>query len=77
MMKKMLIPNRSLPEQLIIVEYLNKVIAIKTKLQSIVQKLDNLIKARFVEMFGSQCHNEKQFTYATELVRRSSFNSVA
>ena len=63
MMKKMLIPNRSLPEQLIIVEYLNKVIAIKTKLQSIVQKLDNLIKARFVEMFGSQCHNEKQFTY--------------
>lgn len=61
MMKKMLIPNRSLPEQLIIVEYLNKVIAIKTKLQSIVQKLDNLIKARFVEMFGSPITNDKNF----------------
>ena len=61
MMKKMLIPNRSLPEQLIIVEYLNKVIAIKTKLQFIVQKLDNLIKARFVEMFGSPITNDKNF----------------
>lgn len=61
MMKKMLIPNRSLPEQLIIVEYLNKVIAIKTKLQSIVQKLDNLIKARFVEMFGNPITNDKNF----------------
>ena len=50
-MRKMLIPDLSWEEQLSIVNQLNKVVAIRNMRQEELQKLDELIKARFVEMF--------------------------
>lgn len=51
-MRKMQIPLRKFEEQLHIVAELNHIIAIKEQRQQELQLLDNLIKARFVEMFG-------------------------
>ena len=51
-MRKMLIPDVPLEEQQRIVEQLNKVVAIRVLRQQELQKLDELVKARFVEMFG-------------------------
>lgn len=55
-MRKMRIPIRELSEQLHIVEELNCIKKIKEKRQKELEMLDNLIKARFVEMFGD-CNN--------------------
>lgn len=51
-MRKMLIPMRSIEEQKHIVELLNRVVEIKFHRQNELTKLDELIKARFVELFG-------------------------
>ncbi len=51
-MRKMVIPDLALEEQLSIVNQLNKVVAIRDLRQQELQKLDELVKARFVEMFG-------------------------
>lgn len=51
-MRKMLIPMRSIEEQKQIVELLNRVVEIKSHRQNEIAKLDELIKARFVELFG-------------------------
>lgn len=51
-MRKMLIPYRSEKEQVKIVDLLNKVIDIKNKRKQQLQQLDELVKARFVELFG-------------------------
>lgn len=51
-MRKMQIPSRSMEEQKFIVDELNRIIKIKEQRQQELQLLDNLIKARFVEMFG-------------------------
>ena len=51
-MRKMLIPKRSLNEQKYIVDLLTKVVTLKEKRQQELDELDNLIKARFVELFG-------------------------
>ena len=51
-MRKMLIPDMTLDNQRIVVDKLNKVLAIKSKREKQLIKLDELIKARFVEMFG-------------------------
>lgn len=51
-MRKMQIPSRSLEEQLHIVDELNRIVKIKEQRQQELQLLDDLIKARFVEMFG-------------------------
>ena len=51
-MRKMLIPQRSLQEQKRIVCELSKVQSIISARQQQLQKLDELVKARFVEMFG-------------------------
>ena len=51
-MRKMLIPQRTVQEQENIVSELNKVQAIIRLRQQQFQKLDELVKARFVEMFG-------------------------
>lgn len=51
-MRKMQIPKRTLEEQIDIVEKLNKVVFIKNMRQQEIHKLDNLTKARFVELFG-------------------------
>ena len=52
-MRKMQIPSRSMDEQKYIVDELNCIIRIKEQRQQELQLLDDLIKARFVEMFGS------------------------
>lgn len=52
-MRKMIIPKRSMEEQLDIVQRLNAVRSIKKQRIEELQKLDELIKARFVEMFGN------------------------
>ena len=52
-MRKMTIPIKELSEQLHIVEELNCIKKIKEKRQKELEMLDNLIKARFVEMFGA------------------------
>ena len=51
-MRKMLIPDIPLNRQMEIVNQLNKVNAIKALRQQELQKLDDLVRARFVEMFG-------------------------
>jgi len=58
-MRKMLIPDMTLDNQRIVVDKLNKVLAIKSKREKQLIKLDELIKARFVEMFGNPVANEK------------------
>ena len=51
-MRQMQIPKRPIEEQQYIVELLEKVVAIKEKRQKELEALDELIKARFVELFG-------------------------
>lgn len=58
-MRKMQIPSRSMKEQLHIVNELNQIIKIKKQRQQELILLDNLIKARFVEMFGDPVSNPK------------------
>ena len=50
-MRKMLIPDMPIDKQMEIVNQLNKVIAIRNIRQQELEKLDELIKARFVERF--------------------------
>ena len=57
-MRKMQIPFRSIKEQIHIVNELNRIIKIKEKRQEELKLLDNLIKARFVEMFGDLANPE-------------------
>ena len=56
-MRKMKIPYRGIEEQLHIVEELNHILKIKEHRQQELQLLDNLIKARFVELFGEPSTN--------------------
>ena len=58
-MRQMLIPKRSLKEQKYIVNLLTKAVTLKEKRQQELDELDNLIKARFVELFGNPEQNEK------------------
>ena len=51
-MRKMRIPLRSMEEQLYIVDVIKRIVKIKEQKQQQLQLLDELIKARFVEMFG-------------------------
>ena len=53
-MRKMQIPSRCMEEQKHIVDELNRIIKIKEQRQQELQLLDELIKARFVEMFGDE-----------------------
>lgn len=55
-MRKMLIPQRTVQEQKNIVSELSKVQAIIRLRQRQLQKLDELVKVRFVEMFGTCQH---------------------
>ena len=56
-MKKMKIPLRNIVEQKKIVQQLNKIIEIREKAKKELNLLDNLIQARFVEMFGDPIRN--------------------
>lgn len=61
-MRQMLIPQRAYQEQCDIVAQMNKVnLIIKTR-QNQLQKLDDLVKARFVEMFGG-IHDSSLYPY--------------
>lgn len=61
-MRQMLIPQRAYQEQCDIVAQMNKVnLIIKTR-QNQLQKLDELVKARFVEMFGG-IHDSSLYPY--------------
>ena len=60
-MRKMLIPQRSLQEQKRIVCELSKVQSIISARQQQLQKLDELVKARFVEMFGDPKINPNNY----------------
>ena len=51
-MRKMLIPKRDIAEQVKIVDLINKVVSIIDNRKQQLTKLDELVKARFVEMFG-------------------------
>ena len=53
-MRKMLIPMRDVNEQTVIVEKLKTIQRIIEKRTEEIQRLDELIKARFVEMFGDE-----------------------
>lgn len=56
-MRKMQIPSRSIDEQKYIVDELNRIIRIKEQRQHELRLLDDLIKARFVELFGDPVSN--------------------
>ena len=56
-MRKMQIPLRSIGEQSSIVDQLNRIDSIKRHYQQKLVLIDNLIKARFVEMFGDPVSN--------------------
>ena len=58
-MRKMQIPSRSMDEQKQIVDELNRIIRIKKQRQKELVLLDDLIKARFVEMFGDPIINSR------------------
>lgn len=58
-MRKMQIPSRSMEEQLHIVDELNQIIKIKEQRQQELQLLDELIKSRFVDLFGDPVSNPK------------------
>ena len=60
-MRKMQIPLRSIDEQKYIVDELNRIIRIKEQRQQELRLLDDLIKARFVEMFGDPTTNPKGY----------------
>ena len=62
-MRQMVIPIRTEKEQYIIVEKLHRIEAIKKKRQEEIDYLDNLIKARFVEMFGDINTNDRKWEY--------------
>lgn len=61
-MRKMLIPQRTVQEQKNIVSELSKVQAIIRLRQRQLQKLDELVKVRFVEMFDDPATNPKGWT---------------
>ena len=68
--RKMQIPMRCMEEQKHIVDELNRIIKLKEQHQQELQLLDDLIKARFVEMFGTTREKSNEF----EIIQ---FNDIA
>ena len=64
-MRKMMIPKKTMDEQINIVDKLNKVVEIKNKRQIELKELNNLIKARFIELFGDPKTNNKEWKMNT------------
>ena len=58
-LRKFLIPMRAIEEQKTIVNSLNKIESIIEKQKQQLEQLNNLIKARFVEMFGDPSKGDK------------------
>ena len=65
MLKEMTIPDISVEQQKFCSSVLDKLHKLIQMRQQELQKLDEFIKARFVEMFGHQSHNEKSLPYMT------------
>ena len=63
-MRKMQIPSRSMKEQLYIVDELNRILKIKEQRQQELMLLDDLIKSRFVELFGNPITNDRGWEVA-------------
>lgn len=61
-MRKMKIPNLPLDVQRDIVEKLNRIVWIKQARQQQLKKFDELVKSRFIEMFGDPVTNLKGWT---------------
>ena len=59
-MRKMLIPQRPITEQKKIVSESSKIQSIISARQQQIQKLDDLVKARFIELFGDPVYNSKR-----------------
>ena len=64
-LKSFQVPLPTSLKQKEIVDILDKITNIIKYRQQELHMLDNLIKARFVEMFGHQSHNEKSLPYMT------------
>ena len=64
-LKKMSIPLLELKVQNVLIEKLDKVQAIIDLRRKEIQELDNLIKARFVEMFGDAVNNDRSWDVGT------------
>lgn len=62
-LKKMHLPLRDLTEQRKIAAVLDKVSDLIAKRRTQLDKLDELVKARFVEMFGTLSHPSQKFKY--------------
>mgnify|MGYP001209128332 FL=1 len=60
-LEETLIPNISLGEQIVCAKALEKIYYIMQTCQQQLQKLDDLVKARFVEMFGELHYNTHGF----------------
>ena len=60
-MRKMFIPKRNIEEQRQIVDKLNMITEIKNKRKHQIDEIDNLIKSRFVEMFGTLQDNRNRY----------------
>ena len=60
-MRQMTIPLNSIEDQRIIVRKIKAVEQIKKQRKTQLEALDELIKARFVEMFGDPVHNDKSW----------------
>ena len=58
-MRKMLIPALPIEHQIEVVSQLNKIKEIKDLRMREIQKLDDLVRSRFVELFGDPIVNEK------------------
>lgn len=58
-MRKMQIPFRRMEEQIHIVNNLNYVLKVKEKRERKLKLLDELVRGRFVELFGDPVHNDK------------------
>ena len=64
-MRKMKIPKRNLLEQKEIVIQLNNLVSIKEKRKREIQQLDELVKARFIEVFGDPVTNSMRWYETT------------
>ena len=64
-MRQMVIPYRSMAEQMKIVEEISKVIRLIDKHKEELLLLDQLVKSRFIEMFGDPMLNPKGFPVKT------------
>ena len=64
-MRNMLIPLRNFEEQIKIVNTLNLIRDLIEKRKKQIEKLDELVKSRFIEMFGDPIRNEKEWQLIT------------